>query len=372
MRDFLAVQLLLLGIVLARGGDTAAGSTAEAFAPLCTVFLETGVAVKSAKKMTEAARQRVAEVEAQLNATLAAEEERHQEGGLLTAVARRLDIENATQARLRFSLARACSKGVRPENASAATAALQAACEAQLHADDVAALEKKARESRDAALGVTAKAGADATDDVAATAIFTIVAGSEDTNNTGFEHDKTGKSLASDMVRLCNNLDTSGSATNDCSARGSDGTDCGCVKANVVKAAAAAVTRKTWTVLKTSGSSIDGSNAGTAQGQLKTDWEITKTLCEKSQPSIAPLTTTSVTRNPEKGALEALTRARKAAASVHEAIRALAKNMYTTSNGDKFGCIGKTGLATCDGNIGTDGQGACLCYRAAATQLTLP
>ncbi|KAH8613264.1 hypothetical protein ERJ75_000805900 [Trypanosoma vivax] len=52
MRDFLAVQLLLLGIVLARGGDTAAGSTAEAFAPLCTVFLETGVAVKSAKKMT--------------------------------------------------------------------------------------------------------------------------------------------------------------------------------------------------------------------------------------------------------------------------------------------------------------------------------
>ncbi|KAH8613268.1 hypothetical protein ERJ75_000806300 [Trypanosoma vivax] len=60
------------GIVLARGGDTAAGSTAEAFAPLCTVFLETGVAVESAKKMTEAARQRVAEVEAQLNATLAA------------------------------------------------------------------------------------------------------------------------------------------------------------------------------------------------------------------------------------------------------------------------------------------------------------
>ncbi|KAH8603652.1 hypothetical protein ERJ75_001800200 [Trypanosoma vivax] len=118
MRDFLAVQLLLLGIVLARGGDTAAGSTAEAFAPLCTVFLETGVAVKSAKKMTEAARQRVAEVEAQLNATLAAEEERHQEGGLLTAVARRLDIENATQARLQFSLARACSnEGVRPENA---------------------------------------------------------------------------------------------------------------------------------------------------------------------------------------------------------------------------------------------------------------
>ncbi|KAH8613269.1 hypothetical protein ERJ75_000806400 [Trypanosoma vivax] len=177
MRDFLAVQLLLLGIVLARGGDTAAGSTAEAFAPLCTVFLETGVAVKSAKKMTEAARQRVAEVEAQLNATLAAEEERHQEGGLLTAVARRLDIENATKARLQFSLARACSnEGVRPENASAATAALQAACEAQLHADDVAALEKKARESRAAALGVTAKAGADATDDDVATAIFTIVA----------------------------------------------------------------------------------------------------------------------------------------------------------------------------------------------------
>ncbi|KAH8603655.1 hypothetical protein ERJ75_001799600 [Trypanosoma vivax] len=80
--------------------------------------------------MTEAARQRVAEVEAQLNATLAAEEERHQEGGLLTAVARRLDIENATQARLQFSLARACSnEGVRPENDSAATAALQAACE---------------------------------------------------------------------------------------------------------------------------------------------------------------------------------------------------------------------------------------------------
>ncbi|KAH8603654.1 hypothetical protein ERJ75_001800300 [Trypanosoma vivax] len=373
MRDFLAVQLLLLGIVLASGGDTAAGSTAEAFAPLCTVFLETGVAVESAKKMTEAARQRVAEVEAQLNATLAAEEERHQEGGLLTAVARRLDIENATQARLQFSLARACSdEGVRPENASAATAALQAACEAQLHADDVAAMEKKARESRDAALAVTAKANADATDDDVTTAIFTIVAKGESGNNKGFEHGKAGKSLASDMVRLCNNLETSGSATNDCSASSSIGTNCGCVTANVVKAAAAAVERKTWTVLKTSGSSIDGGNAGAATAALKRNWEITKTLCEKSQPSITPLATPSVTGNPEKGALEALTRARKAAASVHEAIRALAKKMYTTSDGAKFGCIGKTGLATCGGNIGTDGQGACLCYSKAATELTLP
>ncbi|KAH8603661.1 hypothetical protein ERJ75_001800400 [Trypanosoma vivax] len=121
-----------------------------------------------------------------------------------------------------------------------------------------------------------------------------------------------------------------------------------------------------------SASSIEGSNAGTAQGALKTNWEITKTLCEKSQPSITPLATIGVTRNPEKGALEALTRARKAAASVHEAIRALAKKMYTTSNSDKFGCIGKTGLATCDGNIGTDGQGACLCYSKAETELTLP
>ncbi|KAH8606151.1 hypothetical protein ERJ75_001544200 [Trypanosoma vivax] len=173
------------------------------------------------------------------------------------------------------------------------------------------------------------------------------------------------------MVRLCNNLERA-AAHERLQRQRSVGTNCGCVKANVVKAAAAAVDSKAWTVLKHSASSIDGSNAGTAQGALKTNWEITKTLCEKSQPSIAPLATTSVTRNPEKGALEALTRARKAAASVHEAIRALAKNMYTTSNGDKFGCIGKTGLATCGGNIGTDGQGACLCYSKAETELTLP
>ncbi|KAH8612462.1 hypothetical protein ERJ75_000887300 [Trypanosoma vivax] len=39
--------------------------------------------------------------------------------GLLTAVARRLDIENATQARLRFSLARACSSPIRCESLAA-------------------------------------------------------------------------------------------------------------------------------------------------------------------------------------------------------------------------------------------------------------
>ncbi|CCD20793.1 hypothetical protein, conserved in T. vivax, partial [Trypanosoma vivax Y486] len=213
---------------------------------------------------------------------------------------------------------------------------------------------------------------ANATDDAVATAIFTVVAESEATNNKGFEHGKAGKSLASDMVRLCNNLETGGSATNDCSATGGSGADCGCVTANVVKAAAAQVKSAAWTVLKHSGSSIDGGNAPAATGRLKTNWEITKTLCETSQPSIAPLATTDVTRNPEKGPLAAITRARKAAASVHEATRALAKNMYTTTGTDKFGCIGKPDLDDCDGDIAKDGQGACLCYSKAATELTLP